>query len=347
MKTQFKQILFLAFASLGLLGGTIGEAGELVLKNGDRVAGELIKLEAEKVTWQSDSFGKITVDKARIENLHTVTLMKLNGINQPCALIGMEGRNIRYSCRKGISGNLPLLTVELAMPYDEFQLAGMTHRGKLGLSGSYSRGNKVENDWDLDFELEMRRGDLRHKVDVEYENKSQNNESAKEKYKLEYGLDWFYQTRWFLYSDVELSVDDSKNIDMRQAFGSGFGFQLWEFDITALAITGGLTYVSEQFETPATPADNFEEKNEQMAWQFGLDYRYTLPFDAKLFHKNSLFQSFERSNDWRFESDTGISMPLWGGLYSEIKLEYDYDNAPQGDNRSEDSAVKFGVGYNW
>ena len=64
-------------------------------------------------------------------------------------------------------------------------------------------------------------------------------------------------------------------------------------------------------------------------------------------YKNSIFQSFEGSEDWRFESDTGISMPLWGGLYSEIKLEYDYDNAPQGDNRSEDSAVKFGVGYSW
>ena len=26
---------------------------------------------------------------------------------------------------------------------------------------------------------------------------------------------------------------------------------------------------------------------------------------------------------------------------------YDYDNEPQGDNRQEDSAVKFGVGYSW
>ncbi len=347
MKTQFKQIILLTLVSLGLMSSAQSGAGELLLKNGDRVAGELIKLEAEKLTWQSDSFGTITVDKARIENLHTVTLMKLNGINQPCALIGMENRNIRYSCRKGISGSLPLLTVELAMPYEDYQLVGMTHRGKLGLSGSYSRGNKVENDWDLDSELEMRRGDLRHKVDVEYENKSQNNESAKEKYKLEYGLDWFYQTRWFLYSDLEFSVDDSKNIDIRQAFGSGFGFQLWEFDISALSFTGGLTYVSESFEAPLVPDESFEDKNERIAWQFGLDYRYTLPFEAQLFHKNSLFQSFEGSEDWRFESDTGISMPLWGSLYSEIKLEYDYDNAPQGDNRSEDSAVKFGVGYSW
>jgi len=150
-----------------------------------------------------------------------------------------------------------------------------------------------------------------------------------------------------LYNDIEYSADESKNIDERQALSGGFGFQLWESDRTALSFTGGLTYVKELFDAPVTAGDDFVSKNDRVAWQFGIDYRYVLPFDAKLFHKNSLFQSFEDSSDWRFESDTGINMPLWGGLYSEIKFEYDYDNAPVSNNKRDDSAVKFGVGYSW
>mgnify|MGYP000639094141 CR=1 FL=1 len=336
-------VIFIVLMVLGMRS----EAGVLVLNNGDRVSGELLKLEADKVVWQSDSFGKLSVNKNRIENLHTVTLLKINGIDEPCALLGMEDAAIRYSCRKGINGTLPLLTMELAMPYEEFRTTGTLYRGKFGLSGTYSRGNKVENDWDLDAGVEARKGDLRHTLDAEYENKSQNNQPANEKYKLEYGLDWFYQTRWFLYNDVEYSADESKNIDERHAFSSGFGFQMWEFDKTALSFTGGLTYVKELFDTPAEPAEDFADQNDRVAWQFGIDYRYRLPFDAKLFHKNSIFQSFEDSQDWRFESDTGINMPLWGGLFSEVKLEYDYDNDPQGENRREDSKLKFGVGYTW
>ncbi len=338
--------LIVALCVVGVFSSQL-EAGELWLKNGDRVAGELVKLEADNVIWASDSFGQLTVKKSRIENLSTVTLMKLNGIDQPCALLGMEGSSIVYSCRKGIQGSVPLLTVELAQPYEDFQLVGLTHHGKLGLTGSFSRGNKVESDWDLDAEVKIRKEDFRHKVDVEYENKSQNNLPANDKYKLAYGVDWFYKTRWFIYNDLEYSADEAKRIDERHAFSSGFGFQLWEFDAMALSFTGGLTYVNEMFESVDPRPEDFVAENSRVAWQFGIDYRYLLPFDAKLFHKNSLFQSFEDDQDWRFESDTGVALPLWGGLYSEFKFEYDYDNAPQGDNRREDSALKLGVGYNW
>lgn len=351
VNNQFKQACYLLIANMVFLISLslpdFAVAGELVLKNGDRIAGELQKLAGDKVTWVSDSFGKLTVNKGRIENLSTVTLMKLNGIEEPCALLGMEGDAITYSCRTGIRGSLPLLTVELAMPYENFQAVGMTQRGKLGLSGSYSRGNKIENDWDLDAELELRRADLRHSFGIEYENKALNDQPSKEKYKTEYGVDWFYKTRWFVYSDFELSADESKSIDERHAISGGFGFQLWEEDATALSLTGGFTYVNELFDAPAVPSSTFVAKNDRLAWQFGVDYRYVLPFNAKFFHKNSIFQSLEDSEDWHFESDTGLNMPLWGGLYSELTFEYDFDNLPKGNNQRDDSAMKFGVGYSW
>lgn len=322
-------------------------AGVVTLKNGDRLQGDLVKLEAEVVIWASDSFGELSISKDQIENLQTATLLKINGNNDPCTLYGMDGADLTYSCQTGDSGRVPLLVLEVALPYEDYQAGAHTYGGRLALAGIYSRGNKIEDDWDLDSGVEFRRGDYRHIMNVEYEAKSQDNSPADEKFAIEYGLDWFFETRWFWYNDLAIGADESKDIDEIYTFGTGFGFQVWEVERTALSLKAGLTYVKELFDRPEDLVGDFSSSDNRLAWQWSTDYRNKLPLDAELFHTNSLIQSFEDLGDWLLETDTGINVPLGAGLFSEFKFEYDYDNEPQSGTRSEDTKFSVGIGYVW
>ena len=48
-------------------------AGELILFNGDRLAGELVDIDGESLTWDSGSFGELPVDTGAVRSLTSAT----------------------------------------------------------------------------------------------------------------------------------------------------------------------------------------------------------------------------------------------------------------------------------
>lgn len=322
-------------------------AGEISLKNGDQLQGELMRLDGSLVIWQSESFGELAIPKASVADLQTGARMKINGHSAPCTIGGMQGPDLYYNCADGGVGSVPLLTLEVALPYADHVAGAHTYKGRLSVAGVTSRGNKVENNWDLDSDVVFRRGDFRHAMLADYEARSQDSLPSDERFKVAYGLDWFFNTRWFWYNQLTVGGDETKRIDERYTFGSGLGYQVWESERTALALKGGITYVKELYDRPLTPVLNFENSDERAVWAMNIDYRYQLPRGIALFHMSDVSQSFESSGDWLLTTDTGLSVPLGAGLFSEFKFEYDVDNEPQPGTRREDARFSVGVGYSW
>ncbi|TQV79480.1 DUF481 domain-containing protein [Exilibacterium tricleocarpae] len=328
-------------------GSPVAVAGVLVLKNGDRLQGDLVKLEDEKITWKSDSFGTLSIAQDRVESLSTTTLVKMDGHSEPCAVVGARGEELQFSCADHSSGRVPLAALERLLPYEDHFNGAHTYRGKLSVAGTHTRGNRREEDWEVDSEVEFRRGDMRHMFGVEFESESTNDEAAEEEFDFTYGLSWFFQERWFLVNDLGLGMDESKNIDERYAFGSGLGYQFWETDRKTLSLESGVSYLKELFNRSPGDSEGFERESSRVTWRWATNFRYKLPLSASLVHKNELFYSFEDSGDWEFDSDTGLNVPLGAGLFSEFKVEYDYDNMPQQDERKSDTKLSVGVGYVW
>ena len=57
--------------------------------------------------------------------------------------------------------------------------------------------------------------------------------------------------------------------------------------------------------------------------------------------------SNENNDNWQLNTDTGFLMPIYGGIFGELKHVYDYDNQPQQDTKKLDTRVTVGVGYQW
>jgi hypothetical protein len=346
-------VLVRIFAVLAfvLIWNVSASAGELVLKNGDRLDGRLVKVQDETLIWKAYSFGNVhlSVPKANVASLQTDQTVKIQGRDGGCTIQQLKQGVLSYTCEGQEVTQTELLAIDSMLPYEDFAAGAKIYSGKMALTGVYSSGNSIEEDWDFDAEVVLRRSDYRHKVALDYESDSDNGDKAQQQYELLYRLDWFFDERWFWYNEVKLGADEPKNIDESYVYGTGLGVQVWEFVDRALSFESGIDWVKEELNPTADDLLNTEwsSNRERSAWRFATYVRRDLPYNAKLIHTSEFLYSFDDSDDWLFSADVGVNIPLGPGLFSEYKIEYDYDNKPATDAKREDTKFTVGVGYQW
>ncbi len=72
-----------------LLFAAVSQAGVLLLKNGDRISGELIVISDGQVRWQSDMAGEISVPQINVVGIETRDLFEVN----------LDGRRLLSECQ--------------------------------------------------------------------------------------------------------------------------------------------------------------------------------------------------------------------------------------------------------
>lgn len=318
-------------------------AGELILKNGDKLSGELAKITADKVVWKSDSFGEVSVAKSQVMKFTTSESLKINGFKDPCAIDSVVSGDVNYTCGD-TSRTTALMTLKETLPFSQAKVSNQSYGGKLNVTGTSATGNNEETFWDISTGIVVRDGDLRQTADVNYQGRSQNDAPVDEFYEGNYQVDWFFLPEWFWYGDVLATKDEDSNIAERYQLGTGVGYQFWESEQTALSVETGLTQVKENFED-VDPGE--DEGREFASWRAAADYRYSLPFGADFYHKSILLASLENGEDWEINTETGLGLPLFKGISTQLKLEYDFDNQPADNREEEDTRLTVGLGYKW
>lgn len=339
VKFVFFLLLFISFPL---------QASYIELINGDRLMGSLVRVEGDYVIWKTENFGEQSIPKLKVKNLFSSTPWKINGNSTPCIVEGVEDENLVYYC--GLRANMsrvPLLSIEVMTPYEDFIKNDFIHTGRLALRGAYVRGNEVRDEWTIQGEASMRRGEWRHNFRGEFAEASWWYSRPTLKWNIRYTLDWFFKERWFWYNDVTIGAEEQRGLDQYTSLGSGTGYQFWESSATALAVKGGVAYFDEQYSTPVINASEFDPNDTFTAGYLATDFRYRLPWGVGFFHNNEFIQSLDASNNWHLKSATGLSAMLISRIYSEIKLDYNIDNDPQPGRETYDKRMTVGVSYKW
>ncbi|GAA5317425.1 MAG: hypothetical protein AseanaTS_26300 [Candidatus Pelagadaptatus aseana] len=328
----------------------LAHSHELLMNNGDRVSGLLLKVEGDNVVWNSFNFGQLTVHKSKVKNIEVSAKVKMEGRREPCTVSGLDGPFMNYQCADDQAPQrIEFAVVDSIIPFAEHQAGAYTYSGKSTVAINVSRGNEVKDEFDVHATANFRQSDWRHITVLDYESDSNDSEPSIEMYKVSYQLDWFFSERWFWYNKGEIGLDENKDIDFHYSLGTGLGVQVWDFNNMALAIISGIEYAEEQYEeTAENLADpDWQDSKTENFWSLAYDFRYRLPYSIQLFSKAEFLYSTDNSQDWVLDSEIGFDVPIVGRLVSEYKFEYDYDNLPNGDNRKEDKKLTIGIGYQW
>ena len=121
--------------------------------------------------------------------------------------------------------------------------------------------------------------------------------------------------------------------------GSAIGRQFWDQESGALSAETGLLWVSEEFEDQSS--DN------RLTWSWAADYRQMITPSLELFHSHSLRVSVSDLDDSELRADLGLKAPLIQDIFTELKLEWIYDNQPVEGTEPSDTQLTIGVSYSW
>lgn len=332
---------------LTLILGLPAWAGVVELTNGDRLEGEVVRIEGDDLVWKSTNFGEQRIKKSKIKNLISDKPLKVSANKKACIVDRVEQEQLVYYC--GARANLkhiPVLSLKTLLPYEDYVGGKWLNSGKLNLWGAYSSGNETRNEWNLQGETKLRIDELRHVISGEYAKSAYDHLTPQTRWNLHYSLDWFFRPRWFWYNSLDAGADDQRSLNQSYILGSGSGYQFWETKKTALSLQLGLSYVDQEFEPPADPGE-FDQSASYAATRLATDFRYELPGGVSFFHNNELVYSLEDSKDWQLKTSTGLSTMLLNKVYSEFKVDYWVFNEPQPTKERADTRMSVGVSYKW
>ena len=323
------------------------KAGEIALKNGDLLKGELLEIRHEAIVWQSQNFGDLTIPKTNIIRIETNSALKLRGESQPCYWRGLMAADAFFQCPKK-QRSIPFLAIQQISKYEEHREISRGFAGNITASGSQASGNRQEESWLVDINSNYRYTDFRHDLRYLYSLKSIADSPQQAFYQARYAFNWFFNPQTYWIFSLSQERDDAKNLELRRSAGTGIGYQLWESERTALSLEFGAEDVTEKTSLldELSGAESLVINNFGSV-RFSTDFRYILLENLTFYNRNVLNQSVDVSDEWKINTDSGINVPFGLGISADFKLQYEYQNRPPGENLKEDTMLRLGIGYSW
>ncbi len=297
-------------------------ADEVQLKNGDRISGQVVIMEDDKLIFKTPYAGKITIIWKEVSNLRT---------EQPVEVVLSDKTTLRGITRPGEEGQMEMETKQIAEAVS-FMIAQVESinkppepavkiktRANAGLN--VSKGNTDTEAYHIDAEFIARTAKNRYTVGAEYNRKEDDGEKTADNFLgcLEY--DHFRTKKWYLNNTASFEKDDLKDLNLRTTIGLGAGYQFFETPLTNLSVEAGAAYVDEDYDV--------KEDREYTAGRWALNYdRYLIKKIVQFFHAHEGFVSLENSEDIFVRTKTGLRFPLYRHFRGTIQYDLDWDNCP-------------------
>jgi putative salt-induced outer membrane protein YdiY len=338
MKKNLAILLIMITVAFLIAGNSL--ADEVRLKNGDRLTGQVIRMEAGKLILKTIYAGEISIVWQEVASLKTDGSVKVV-LKDETAL---EGTTLAIE-----NGKMMLETVKLEAPasfrmvdvraINPLPVKPVKISTRVNASVTNERGNTKSDNYYFDGEFVARTKKNRYKIGSEL-NKEDSDGTTTSQNWLAYGnYSHFLSKKWYLYTDTLFEHDEFKDLDLRSTLGAGTGYQIFETSLLNLSISAGLAMVDENFDVA--------EDNDYAAGQWSVNYdQYFFKKFVQLFHIHTGFVSLEDTDDWFLKTRTGLRFPLYKGLTATLQYNFDYDNQPSVDaEKKEDTKFIFLLGY--
>lgn len=315
-------------------------ADTLTLDNGDRLTGKVIGLEAGTLVFETGYAGRLQLPWGRVRQLESeekVSVRLSDGSLLKGRLLAAPEGKARIRVSELVeTAPIPLDQVRAFNPPEDRHRVKLSGRANLG--GSFVRGNTEEDNLHLDAEMVARTPTNRYSMGGEVNEASKAGTNTTSNWRGTMKYDHFLNEKAYLYASGLFEQDTQADLNLRTSLGFGGGRQFFEEKRRNLALEGGLSYVSEDYEI--APDNSFPSlraalKYDQLLWGERL----------KFFHASDLLMSTEDSGDWLLKTRTGIRVPVAESLNLSTQVNLDYDNRPAAGKDTTDSALVFSVGY--
>lgn len=338
MKKAPARMLFMAALVIFIAG--ICLADEVRLKNGDRLTGQVIRMQERQLILKTGYAGDISIVWQEVAGLETDSPMKVmlkddTGI-EGTAKAGENGSIKLYPGKLEPPAVIRLADVKAINP-EPVQPVKIIARANVNITNE--RGNTNSDIYYLQGEFKARTAKNRYVVGGELNKEDAEGDTISQNWLVHGNYSRFLNKKWYLFANTLFEHDEFKDLKLRRTLGAGAGYQIFETPLVNLSISAGLAEVDENYYVA--------ENNTYSAGQWSVNYdQYFFDKFVQLFHTDNGYISLENGSNWFLKTRTGLRFPLYKGFGATLQYNFDYDNQPSMDAQTrEDTKFIFMLGY--
>jgi hypothetical protein len=339
---------FLAFVLTGILLPSAW-ADQLVLKNGDRVTGSIVKKDDKNLTVKTDQVGVVAISWDQIESI---------AVEKPVNIVLKDGRTL-YGTLTMTSQKAEVTTSQTAVsvtPADivvirndaeEGAYQRMLHPGWAYLwagTGTVGLAGTAGNAKTLTFTAGLNASRVTNtdktslyfnliKASAQIDNETKDTAQAVRggiSYDRNVNPRFFYN----VFNDYE--YDRFQDLDLRFVIGGGAGFHAWKKDTSSLDLLAGFAYNRSSFSTPLI------RNSGEFYW--GDEYSLKLNSATSLVQSYRMFNNLTDTGTYRVNFDIGMSTKLLKWLSWNVSLSDRYLSDPAPGRKTNDFLYTTGLG---
>lgn len=341
-------------AGLLLLSAGTAWADHVVMKNGDRVTGEIIKKDGDSLVIKSAHFGTVTLPWAEVESVEAeqpLNVVLLDGEALKATLSTADGKvAVRASDATRTVPSADVVTIrddEEQAKYERFLRPGWldlwTVTGSLNLAGAKGNAETVTMTTPFTFARTSNTSkttayfnSIRSSATIDGES-----EDTAEAVRGGWGYSRNVSKRVFLNVFNDYEFDRFQSLDLRTVFGGGAGYDFWKGERGAFSLLGGGAWNREKFD-PA-PEPTFVRNSAEAYW--GNDFSLKINSRTSLNQSFRMFNNLSESGEYRMNFDAGVTTALTKWLVWSVALSDRYLSDPVPGRKANDLLYSTGLGF--
>lgn len=316
------------------------QADTVWLKNGDRLTGRIVLLDSGKLLLETDYANTITLNIKKIATLESEQplLVKLDKFTSESSKALRPAPEGSVTLVNGDTPKTIALTDIQQLMTPKPIIEDLRWKGSISFSADYKKKENNSEDYGLDVSTELRHGLWRHALDTEYDYETKNSTTKTENFEASYALDRFITEQWFWKNKIKYINDHIEDLRKQHTYGTGPGYQFWDNELGAFALTGLFNH--NKFEFASGDKKSFNSGT--ASWDYN---RYIGGKVFELYTKGDFGMPFSRDIEYILESEAGLRYKLnsWAAL--TLKAEWNKVSSQYGDLN--DRRYLFGVGVGW
>jgi len=315
-------------------------ADEVRLRNGDKLTGQVVRMQEDKLILKTNYAGEIYIVWEEVTSVKadgSVKVVLKDGTSLEGTTEAVEDGKMKLDTGK-LEGPATFSLVDVkAINPEPVKPVKITARANVNITNE--RGNTDSGNYYFDGEFVARTEKNRYKIGGVLSKEDSDGITTSENWLGYANYSHFLNDKWYLYADTLFEHDEFKDLNLRSTLGGGAGYQFFETPLLNLSISAGLAMVDENFDVA--------EDNDYSAGQWNVNYdQYFFDKFVQLFHVNTGFVSLEDANDWFLKTRTGLRFSLYKGLTATLQYSFDWDNQPSASAETEeDTKFMFLLGY--
>ena len=318
-------------------------ADQIVLKNGDRLTGNIEKSDDKTLVIKTEFAGEVTVQWPAVQEINSSAPLhvSLNNGQTVVGTVTTSDGNLAVATANAGTVNQPKASVTRLRSeaeqaaYDKSLRPGLLEgwQGGVNVGFALTRGNSQTKNLALAFTA-ARKG-WRDKLGLYTNSVYATNDApgaipATTANAVQGGIryDHDFTSRLFAYVGADFQTDALQTLDLRSVFGGGLGLHAIKNDRTTLDLLGGMNYTREKYS--ALPSRSFAAVSvgEELTHKLGMNTLLT----QKLYFFPDLNETGEYRATFNFGTVTKISKWLgWQNAFGDIYVTNPPAGAKQND----------------